>query len=71
MGRVLEATVLGVIVLLAAVWGGQYVSGHPALSQLLTFKKEPLAWALVVYGLAASVLPISPSVLSSYSPVRR
>src|ERR1700761_8721676 len=43
-GRVLEATILGVVLLLAAVWGGQYISAHPDISQLLTFKKEPLAW---------------------------
>jgi carbon starvation protein len=57
-GKVLEASILGVVLLLGAVWGGQYVSGHPGLSQLLTFKKEPLAWAIVIYGCAASVLPI-------------
>jgi carbon starvation protein len=57
-GKVLEATILGVLLLLAAVWGGQYVSGHPNLSQLLTFKKEPLAWTIVLYGFAASVMPI-------------
>ena len=56
-GRVLEATILGVILLLAAVWGGQYVSAQPGLSLLLTIKKEPLAWAIIAYGLAASVLP--------------
>jgi len=58
VGKVLEATVLGVALLLAAVWGGQYVSGHPDLSQFLTFKKEPLAWMIVTYGFAASVIPI-------------
>jgi carbon starvation protein len=58
VGKVLEATVIGIALLLGAVWGGQYVAGHEELAKLLTFKKEALAWSLVVYGCAASVAPI-------------
>src|SRR5208337_5169135 len=39
VGKVLEASAIGVTLLLAAVWGGQWVNTHPAFSQLLTFKK--------------------------------
>jgi carbon starvation protein len=57
-GKVFEASIIGVVLLLLAVWGGQAVYQHAGLAQKFTFKSEPLAWAIVVYGFAASVLPI-------------
>ncbi len=57
-GKDLAASAIGVVLLLLAVWGGQFVSSHANLAQALTFKPEPLAWAIIIYGLAASVLPI-------------
>ncbi|RBY85983.1 carbon starvation CstA family protein [Blastococcus sp. TF02A-26] len=56
-GRVLEATALGVVLLLAAVVGGGYVEGS-GLGDALTLSKEWLVVALVVYGFVASVLPV-------------
>ena len=58
VGKVMEATVLGVLLLLAAVWGGRFVHGNAELAHLFTIEAEPLAWAIIIYGLAASVLPI-------------
>ncbi|MBM3822083.1 MAG: carbon starvation protein A [Verrucomicrobia bacterium] len=58
IGKVMEVTVLGVILLLLAVWGGQFVYQSPGLSKLFTLSKEPLAWSIILYGFAASVLPI-------------
>ena len=58
VGKVLEASAIGVVLLLLAVWGGQFVHTHGDLAQKLTFDKETLAWSLILYGLAASVLPI-------------
>lgn len=58
VGRVLEATVLGVILLLAAVWGGKLIHADPTLSPLFTVKQLPLAWGIIAYGLAASILPV-------------
>jgi carbon starvation protein len=46
------------MLLLLAVWGGRYAHNHAALAHALTFKPEPIAWAIIFYGLAASVLPI-------------
>jgi carbon starvation protein len=40
--------VLGVLLLIAAVWGGQWIHSHPTLAEAFTFKAEPLAWAIVV-----------------------
>src|SRR6202012_4070040 len=53
-----DASVIGIILLLLAVWGGQFVHTHPEWAQRFTFRAEPLAWTLIIYGLAASVLPI-------------
>jgi carbon starvation protein len=58
VGKILEASVWGVGLLLLAVWGGQLVYSHPGLAQKLSLKAEPIAWAIMLYGLAASVLPI-------------
>src|SRR5665213_273024 len=58
VGKVFEASMIGVVLLLLAVWGGQFVYSHPGWAEKLTFKNEPLAWAIVVYGFATSVLPI-------------
>ncbi|MHA3775275.1 carbon starvation CstA family protein [Verrucomicrobiota bacterium sgz303538] len=58
VGKVLEVSVIGVVLLLLAVWGGQYVHGNEALHKLFTLKAEPLAWGIIVYGIFASVLPV-------------
>src|SRR5438067_1487873 len=58
IGKVLEASAFGVVFLLLAVWGGQFVHATDALTKVFTLGKEPLAWAIIVYGLAASVLPV-------------
>jgi len=57
-GRVMEATVIGVILLLLAVYGGKLVHLDPAWSAAFHIEKEPLAWGVILYGLAASVLPV-------------
>lgn len=58
IGKVLEASAFGVILLLLAVWGGKFVHADPEWSRMFTLKAEPLAWLVIVYGLAASILPV-------------
>ena len=58
VGKVSEASVFGVVLLLLAVWGGQFVYSHATLAEMFTIRAEPLAWAIILYGLAASVLPV-------------
>jgi len=58
VGKVLEASAIGVVLLLLAVWGGQCVYRHPVWAEALSLKAEPLAWGIIVYGFAASGLPI-------------
>ncbi|WP_338075095.1 carbon starvation CstA family protein [Kineococcus vitellinus] len=56
-GRVLEATGIGVALLLAAIVGGGYVERW-GLAEALTLSPETLVVALVAYGFVASVLPV-------------
>jgi carbon starvation protein len=56
-GRVLEATGIGVVLLLVAIVAGGYVA-ETGLGDALTLSKEWLVLALVVYGFVASVLPV-------------
>src|SRR5712691_11023308 len=59
VGKVMEASAIGVVLLLLAVWGGKFVyADKEGLGKLFTFGAEPLAWTILVYGLAASVLPV-------------
>jgi len=58
VGKVLEASAMGVVLLLLAVWGGQYVHSHANLASLFSLKDITLAWAIILYGFAASVLPV-------------
>jgi len=58
VGKVLEVTIAGAVLLLLAVWGGKLVHEGATLSQAFTLKAQPLAWAIIAYGLAASILPV-------------
>ncbi|HWC59127.1 MAG TPA: carbon starvation CstA family protein [Verrucomicrobiae bacterium] len=58
VGKILEASIIGIVLLLLAVWGGQFVHSHAEWAHRFTFKAEPIAWTIILYGLAASVLPI-------------
>jgi carbon starvation protein len=57
-GKVAEATTIGVILLLFALLGGQWVAEHPAWSAAFTWSGTDLTWAVMVYGFVASVLPV-------------
>src|SRR3954467_15447685 len=57
-GRVLEASAIGFVLVLAAIWGGQWVSQTPAIVKYFTMTAPALAIALLVYGFAASALPV-------------
>ncbi|MBL8527460.1 MAG: carbon starvation protein A [Burkholderiales bacterium] len=57
-GKIMEASAFGVIVLLFTIWYGQYVSHSPTLGPLFTYSAPQLAWAVIVYGAIASMLPV-------------
>jgi carbon starvation protein len=58
VGKVMEASAIGVVCLLLAVWGGKLVYASPELARWFGLRDITLAWAIIVYGLAASVLPV-------------
>lgn len=57
-GRVSEATVIGVVLLLAAIIGGGYVSETSWGVAAFTWSKPTLAVALILYGIFASSIPV-------------
>lgn len=57
-GRVIESTVLGVGLLLGAVWGGSVIEHHSSFRSLFDFTGESLAFMIIAYGFAAAVLPV-------------
>jgi carbon starvation protein len=58
VGKVREASIIGVACLLLAVWGGKLIHESPDLSRVFGMRDIALAWAIILYGLAASVLPV-------------
>jgi carbon starvation protein len=57
-GRVLETSAIGLVLLIASVWIGGKVAADPVLAAHFTFDGKALAWMLIAYGVAASVLPV-------------
>lgn len=57
-GRVLEASALGVILLLLAVVGGGFIDHHEGLRTLFDHEGLTLAWGVIAYGFAAAVVPV-------------
>jgi carbon starvation protein len=56
-GRVLEASAIGLVLLVAALYAGRAVADN-ALAPTFTLTGVTLAIAVMVYGFAASVLPV-------------
>src|SRR5436189_2937375 len=57
-GRVLETSVLGFVLVMAAIFGGQWISQNAAAARWFTFTAPALAVMIIVYGFAASALPV-------------
>jgi carbon starvation protein len=57
-GRIGEISLIGFVLLMLAILGGQYVSESPALAPLFTLDGKTLTWLLIGYGFIASVLPV-------------
>jgi carbon starvation protein len=58
VGKVLEASAIGVVLLLLAVWGGKLIYESPEWSRVFSLRDIKLAWIIIIYGVAASVLPV-------------
>jgi len=57
-GKVLETSALGFVLVMAAIWGGQWVSQHAELAKYFTLTAPTLALLIIAYGFAASALPV-------------
>lgn len=58
VGKVLEASVLGVALLLLAVVVGGWIDHHPVLKVMFDHEGLTLAWWVIAYGFAAAIMPV-------------
>ncbi len=56
--NVMAVTIFGLLGLGFGVWGGQFLAHFPAIEAWFRHDQKWLAWAIMIYGLAASVLPV-------------
>ena len=57
-GKVLEVSVLGFILVLLAIWGGQSAAQNPEMARVFTLRAPTLAVLIIVYAFAASAMPV-------------
>ena len=57
-GRILEATLLGVFLLLMAFYAGSIIDQSETMRVYFDHSGLFLAWAIIIYGFSAAVLPI-------------
>ncbi len=57
-GRVLEASAIGLVLLVLSLYAGRWVAEHAQLAGLFTLSGRTLAVAIMIYGFAASVIPV-------------
>ncbi|MBA2688846.1 MAG: carbon starvation protein A, partial [Gemmatimonadaceae bacterium] len=56
--RVLETTAIGIVMLVLALYAGRWVAENPSLAPMFTLSGTTLAVCIMIYGFAASVLPV-------------
>ncbi|MCX7081785.1 MAG: carbon starvation protein A [Methylococcales bacterium] len=57
-GQVLEASLIGVVLLLLSVVGGRYIDADETLRLVFDREGLTLAWWVMAYGFAAAILPV-------------
>ncbi len=57
-GRVTEISVIGFVMLMAAIIGGRFVGESQWGSQFFHWDKTTIAWVIIIYGFVAAVLPV-------------
>jgi carbon starvation protein len=57
-GKVLECSAIGFMLVLASVFGGQWVAGSATLAPVFTLSAMSVAIAIIIYGFFASALPV-------------
>jgi carbon starvation protein len=56
--NVTAITIFGILGLAFGVWGGQFLEHFPAIEAWFRHDAKWVAWAIMIYGLAASILPV-------------
>ena len=56
--NVTAITIFGLAGLAFGVWGGQFLEHYPAIESWFRHDQKWIAWAIMIYGLAASILPV-------------
>jgi carbon starvation protein len=57
-GKVVETSLIGFVLVMASVFGGQAVAQSPVLAPWFTYSSVALAVGLIVYGFFSSALPV-------------
>ena len=57
-GRIGEVSVIGFVLLMLAIIGGQWVHESPQWAPLFTFDGKALTWMLIGYGFVAASIPV-------------
>jgi len=58
VGRIGEVSLIGFVLLMLAIVGGQWVHDSPTWGPMFTFTGTQLTWMLIGYGFVASVIPV-------------
>ncbi|CAM5192811.1 carbon starvation protein CstA [Oligella ureolytica] len=57
-GRILEASIIGIVGLIFAIIYGGHIAEHPTWGPIFDLDGMQLTWALMIYGFIAAVLPV-------------
>ncbi|MFN3923096.1 MAG: carbon starvation CstA family protein, partial [Pseudarthrobacter sp.] len=57
-GKVMEVSLIGFVLLMAAIVGGGIVAETPWGADIFSLDKVTIAWGLIVYGFIAAILPV-------------
>lgn len=57
-GKVLEVSVIGFVLLMFAIISGSWVADSEWGASLFTLDRTTIAWAIIIYGFIAAVLPV-------------
>ena len=57
-GRVLEVSAIGIVLLILSLYAGRWAALDPVLGPMFTLSGTTLAFSVMIYGFAASVIPV-------------
>ena len=57
-GKILEGSIIGIVLLLGCVWGGGLINSSELLKGHFDWNAMSCAWFVMIYGFAAATLPV-------------